>query len=162
MDQRFKREPKMSSKDKSLDNSPEHNSISSVGANSEADNRDFLIDDEISDQPELVLSSNVDNKDLMKNLNLELEGLLSKQEASASPPTPTAANSPLSTTSSASTVVSNTTFRKPRPLSLVEMPDGSFGLDSPSLRAASQDLIGIKTLLFRLHGLLQNVIFIQI
>ena len=140
--------------EKPVDSSPEHNSIGSVGA----DNRDFLIDDEICDQPELVLSSNIDKKDLMKNLSNELEGLLSKKELCASPPTPSSPNGSLSTASSTSTLVANTTtFRKPRPLSLVEMPDGSYGLDSPSFRAASQDLIGIKTLLFRLHGLLQNV-----
>ncbi|CAG2107118.1 unnamed protein product [Medioppia subpectinata] len=125
-----------------------------VGANSEVDNRDFLIDDEISDQPELTLGCNIDKKDLMKTLNSELEGLILKQESPSGPSSPS-----VSLSSSASTVIpSSTTFRnrKPRPLSLVEMADGSVGLDSPSFRAASQDLIGIKTLLFRLHGLLQN------
>lgn len=51
-------------------------------------------------------------------------------------------------------------FRRPRPLSFVEKDDGSFGLDQPSLRAVAQDLIGIKTLLFRLQNVLQNVSFL--
>ncbi|CAG2176724.1 unnamed protein product, partial [Oppiella nova] len=135
-------------------------SISCVGPNSEVDNRDFLIDDEISDQPELTLASSISKKDLMKTLNSELEGLILKQEsshASLSSPTPSSPSVSLSTSSSASTVIPNKKpFRRPRPLSLVEGADGSYGLDSPSFRAASQDLIGIKTLLFRLHGLLQN------
>jgi hypothetical protein len=141
---------------KPVETSPEHNSISSASG-TEADNRDFLIDDEISDQPELVLSSSVDKNDLiMKNLHSELEGLILKQESSVSPSTPSSPTVPLSNSSS-TTITPNTTFRRPRPLSFVEMPDGSYGLDSPSFRAACQDLIGIKTLLFRLHGILQNV-----
>ena len=51
-------------------------------------------------------------------------------------------------------------FRRPRPLSFVEKDDRSFGLDQPSLRAVAQDLIGIKTLLFRLQNVLQNVSFL--
>ncbi len=56
-----------------------------------------------------------------------------------------------------STTPSYAIFRRPRPLSFVETADGNLGLDSPSLRAVSQDVIGIKTLLFRLQGVLQNV-----
>lgn len=56
-----------------------------------------------------------------------------------------------------STTPSYAIFRRPRPLSFVETADGALGLDSPSLRAVSQDVIGIKTLLFRLQGVLQNV-----
>ena len=54
--------------------SPEHHSISSGTCNSEAENRDFLIDDEISDQPELVLNSNIDKKDLMKSIKFRIRG----------------------------------------------------------------------------------------
>ena len=57
----------------------------------------------------------------------------------------------------ASSSVSHNMFRQPRPLSFVENADGTLALDSSSLRAVSQDLIGIKTLLFRLQGILQNV-----
>ena len=48
-------------------------------------------------------------------------------------------------------------FRRPRPLSFVENEDGSLGFDSPSQRAVQQDIIGLKTLLFRLQNVLQNV-----
>lgn len=47
-------------------------------------------------------------------------------------------------------------FRRPRPLSFVENEDGSLGFDSPSQRAVQQDIIGLKTLLFRLQNVLQN------
>ena len=50
-------------------------------------------------------------------------------------------------------------FRKPRPLSFVENEDGSLAFDSPSMRAIAHDIIGVKTLLFRLQGILQNVSF---
>lgn len=67
-------------------------------------------------------------------------------------------SSPLSNNNSNTTSLTNhLSFRRPRPLSFVENDDGSFGLDSPSQRAVAQDLIGIKTLLFRLQNLLQNV-----
>lgn len=67
-------------------------------------------------------------------------------------------SSPLSNNNSNTTSLTNhVSFRRPRPLSFVENDDGSFGLDLPSQRAVAQDLIGIKTLLFRLQNLLQNV-----
>lgn len=60
------------------------------------------------------------------------------------------------TSSSSASSTPHHVFRRPRPLSFVENDDGSFGLDSPSLRAVAQDLIAIKTLLFRLQNVLQN------
>lgn len=69
----------------------------------------------------------------------------------------TAASSTSHNQTVTSTTPSYAIFRRPRPLSFVETADGNLGLDSPSLRAVSQDVIGIKTLLFRLQGVLQNV-----
>ena len=42
-------------------------------------------------------------------------------------------------------------------MSFVETEDGSLAFDSPSMRAIAHDIIGVKTLLFRLQGILQNV-----
>lgn len=50
--------------------------------------------------------------------------------------------------------------RKPRALSLIESADGIVGLDSSSYRNLMQDVKDVKTLLFRLQGLLQEVSFI--
>ena len=48
-------------------------------------------------------------------------------------------------------------LRKPRALSLVESADGNFGFDSSSYCNLMQDVKDVKTLLFRLQGLLQLV-----
>lgn len=151
----------------STESTPEHHSISSTGTGTDGDNRDFLIDDEISDQPELVLNATLDQADQTLKCSLsELEALKSKQRSdsvSSSLSSPTSVSTLASSSNSPSITITTTklpttTFRRPRPLSFVETPDGSCGLDSSSYRAACQDLLGIKTLLFRLHGLLQDVI----
>lgn len=111
---------------------------------------DFLIDDEIADQPELVLNSTDKPVLTIKNSLSELEDLKIRQYVK------TVSSNTNSSTAATSTKPS-ATFRRPKPLSFVESPDGSFGLDSPSYRSAYQDLIGVKTLLFRLQGILQNV-----
>ena len=48
-------------------------------------------------------------------------------------------------------------MRKPRALSLVESADGNLGFDGSSYRNLMQDVKDVKTLLFRLQGLLQTV-----
>lgn len=120
-------------------------------------NTQFLIDDEISDQPELVLNANGGKPTLtLKNSLTELEALKIRQSqqsqysnnANLTNSTSSHSNSPNKFSGS---------LRRPKPLSFVESADGSVGLDSPSYRSAYQDLMGIKTLLFRLQGILHNV-----
>lgn len=69
------------------------------------------------------------------------------------PQTPTSGKAPASLTSTPS--FSKT--RKPRALSLIESADGIVGLDSSSYANLMQDVKDVKTLLFRLQGLIHNV-----
>ena len=131
------------------------NRQSSAGSHSGTDgDKDFLIDDEICDQPGLFLNADKLNgqvKMLEKSLS-ELQNLTAKQSVD------TSVKPEVTTTPVANSHTPKTTrFRKPRALSLIESPDGYMGFDNPSYRTLVQDMNGVKTLLFRLQGLLQNV-----
>ncbi|XP_075591625.1 uncharacterized protein LOC124494615 isoform X2 [Dermatophagoides farinae] len=112
------------------------------------------------------LSQSFDTTEIISDSNsVSDEKILTSQNNDTSQNTKRLASSKLrkrhSYTSSNTTNTQNNlhkvpVFRRPRPLSFVENQDGSYGLDSPSLRAVAQDLIGIKTLLFRLQNVLQN------
>lgn len=117
------------------------------------------------------LSQSFDTTEIISDSNsVSDEKILTSQNNDTSQNTKRLASSKLrkrhSYTSSNTTNTQNNlhkvpVFRRPRPLSFVENQDGSYGLDSPSLRAVAQDLIGIKTLLFRLQNVLQNVSFVN-
>ena len=165
--------------------------ISSTSKISPEHNRsDFLIDDEICDQPGLMFLNSKDNSTstspVKENVNLvdglasnanensqyktnirysitELDSLKLKQELLNQQ------NFEKKTNDSASVMSSSPEkglsisqspvkqFRKPRPLSVVESVDGNLALDGSSFRSVMQDINGIKTLLFRLQGELQEV-----
>ncbi|KAI1292069.1 hypothetical protein HDE_07535 [Halotydeus destructor] len=140
--------------------------LGSAGSSTGTDvDRDFLIDDEISDQPDLmVISHSIDDSMSERTLErslCELEDLKAKQNSIMSPESlsrSSSINSSLSRSTSNGAAKSSTTkFTKPRALSLVESPEGNLGFDGTSYRSLMQDMHGVKLLLFRLQGLLQNV-----
>ena len=95
---------------------------------------------------------------LEKKIQLEsshcqrVKQILGSESPASQPPTPTART--------AATLTSTPSFsktRKPRALSLVESADGIVGLDSSSYANLMQDVKDVKTLLFRLQGILHQV-----
>lgn len=150
---------------------------------------DFLIDDEICDQPQLILNeknepierlgsdhtissvsslqSSPSKSTISCSIN-ELTSLKLKQAGLESPISPSNHAVEDKRTSSAAEIrhsnsfsgVRNSphTFRQPRPVSVVESSDGTMEMDGSSKRSIMQDINGIKTLLFRLQGEIQNVI----
>jgi hypothetical protein len=160
----------------SSSNSPDKNSH-------ETSRLDFLIDDEICDQPELILNE--------KNEPIERPGSdhtisnLSSLQSSPAKSTISCSINELATLKmkQASFETSNVvgeesrngtptirhsnsfsgvrhsvnTFRLPRPVSVVESTDGTIEMDGSSKRSIMQDINGIKTLLFRLQGEIQSV-----
>lgn len=167
--------------------------ISSTSKISPEHNRsDFLIDDEICDQPDLMFLNSKENSTstspVKENVSLvdglssnanessqyktnirysitELDSLKLKQELlnqqnsyekkTAKDPGSLLSSSPEKPSSISQSPVKQ--FRKPRPLSVVESVDGNLALDGSSFRSVMQDINGIKTLLFRLQGELQEV-----
>lgn len=164
--------------------------ISSTSKISPEHNRsDFLIDDEICDQPDLMFLNSKENSTstspVKENVSLvdgisateasqyktnirysitELDSLKLKQELlnqqnsyekTANDSGALMSSSPEKPSSISQSPVKQ--FRKPRPLSVVESVDGNLALDGSSFRSVMQDINGIKTLLFRLQGELQQV-----
>lgn len=136
---------------------------------------DFLIDDEISDQPQLMLGTNASQEEgeskskqkedqtqanIIKRSLGEFQALKSKSGAAGD--TASISSSIVSLNSNPSTPTNKPSpikprFRPPRSFSMIESADGTKGLDSPSVRAALQDIKGIKTQLLQLQSLLQQV-----
>lgn len=176
-------------------NSPNSSLTPDISSNSkispEHNRSDFLIDDEICDQPGLMFLNSKENSTstspVKENVSLvdglasstnessqyktnirysitELDSLklkqeLLKQQNNYEKPTndvgAAISSSPEKSSSISQSPVKQ--FRKPRPLSVVESVDGNLALDGSSFRSVMQDINGIKTLLFRLQGELQEV-----